>query len=304
MVFDLSSSEITDVDKMTVRYSPQDLLGELKFFIRGATKKEKFNPLDLAKSGLTLLKSLPASRSAIYEYFCNVFDSAAANYIKGIETEIKTENYHPCQKSMNWLYLKFIQFLVTLITENPTAWAPSISTWSLELLGEISTKYSGRAHISSNTSVKHSPNFDWVVAHVGSCFPNTVITRVLSCALKDFCQNKSYEQGCNSPKLKSVVGILGHLADSHVLDIRRAILEMFMRSLRETFDDTDAVRLQKKATVPYILQLVYLSTTLLSAIRLLIYVTVCVDAVRLSKKWLNGFRLTRLRYIDYEIIIN
>ncbi|KAJ8941235.1 hypothetical protein NQ318_015667 [Aromia moschata] len=120
-----------------------------------------------------------------------------------------------------------------------------------------------------NTSVKHSPNFDWVVAHVGSCFPNTVITRVLSCGLKDFCQNKSYDQGCNSPKLKSVVGILGHLAGSHVQDIRKAILEMFTWSLRETFEDTDAVRLQKKATVPYILQLVYLSSTLLSSI--------CVD---------------------------
>ncbi|XP_023310330.1 integrator complex subunit 5-like [Anoplophora glabripennis] len=117
-----------------------------------------------------------------------------------------------------------------------------------------------------DTSVKHSPNFDWVVAHVGSCFPNTVITRVLSCGLKDFCQNKSYDQGCKSPKLISVVGILGHLAGSHVQDIRNAILEMFSWSLRETFEDTDATRLQKKATVPYILQLMYLSSTLLSSI--------------------------------------
>lgn len=75
--------------------------------------------------------------------------------------------------------------------------------------------------------MKHSPNFDWVVAHVGSCFPNTVITRVLSCGLKDFCQNKSYEQGCDSPKLKSVVGILGHLAGSHSDDIQKALLDIF-----------------------------------------------------------------------------
>lgn len=79
----------------------------------------------------------------------------------------------------------------------------------------------------SDTSVKHSPNFDWVVAHVGSCFPKTVITRVLSCGLKDFCQNKSYEQGCNSPKLRSVVGILGHLAGSHSEDIQKALLDLF-----------------------------------------------------------------------------
>lgn len=72
-----------------------------------------------------------------------------------------------------------------------------------------------------NTSVSHSPHFDWVVAHVGSCFPNTVITRVLTCGLKDFCAN------INNPKLNSVVGILGHLAGSHFLDIRTALLDLF-----------------------------------------------------------------------------
>lgn len=54
-----------------------------------------------------------------------------------------------------------------------------------------------------------------------------MITRVLSCGLKDFCQNKSYEQGCESPKLKSVVGILGHLASTHGDDIRAALLDIF-----------------------------------------------------------------------------
>lgn len=36
-------------------------------------------------------------------------------------------------------------------------------------------------------SVQHSPYFDWFIAHIGSCFPNTIITRVLACGLKDFC---------------------------------------------------------------------------------------------------------------------
>lgn len=42
--------------------------------------------------------------------------------------------------------------LIYLISENSIAWAPTISTWSLELLGEISTKYAGRAHISTSNS--------------------------------------------------------------------------------------------------------------------------------------------------------
>lgn len=39
--------------------------------------------------------------------------------------------------------------LCSFVSSNAEAWAPIISTWSLELLGEISTKYAGRAHISN-----------------------------------------------------------------------------------------------------------------------------------------------------------
>lgn len=77
-----------------------------------------------------------------------------------------------------------------------------------------------------DTSVLHSPHFDWVVAHVGSCFPNTVITRVLSCGLKDFF-TMDHEHNVKNPKLNSVVGILGHLAGSHFQDIRTALLDLF-----------------------------------------------------------------------------
>lgn len=119
---------------------------------------------------------------------------------------------------------------------------------------------------------------------MGSCFPNTVITRVLSCGLKDFCQNKSYEQGCESPKLKSVVGILGHLAGSHSDDIQKALLDLFnvcyyiiravpciisslfQWSLEHNILDSQTVHLQKKATIPFLLQLSFLSSTLLSSV--------------------------------------
>lgn len=77
-----------------------------------------------------------------------------------------------------------------------------------------------------DTSLVHSPYFDWVVTHVGSCFPNTVITRVLSCGLKDFCA-MGYEQDIKNPKLNSVIGILGHLAASHSHEIRNALLQLF-----------------------------------------------------------------------------
>ncbi|CAG2064349.1 unnamed protein product, partial [Timema podura] len=113
------------------------------------------------------------------------------------------------------------------------------------------------------TSVAHSPNFDWVVAHVGGCFPHTVITKVLSCGLKDFSQHASAEQGAKSPKLISVVGILGHLAGSHFVDIRTALLELFKWSM-ESGDVEEAD--QRKATVPFLFQLASVSSTLLRAL--------------------------------------
>lgn len=39
--------------------------------------------------------------------------------------------------------------LSSFVKNSAEAWAPIISTWSLELLGEISTRYAGRAHVSA-----------------------------------------------------------------------------------------------------------------------------------------------------------
>lgn len=69
-----------------VRNMPQqDLLKELRFFLKGASKKEKCNAVDLTKSALILLKCLPASRVAVFEYFSRLFDNTALNYINAIE---------------------------------------------------------------------------------------------------------------------------------------------------------------------------------------------------------------------------
>lgn len=66
----------------------QDLMNDLKFFIKGTAKKEKCNSVDLTKYSLTLLKCLPAARVAAFEYFSKVFDKASFNYIEAIEVRI------------------------------------------------------------------------------------------------------------------------------------------------------------------------------------------------------------------------
>uniref|UniRef100_A0A8U8BUC0 Uncharacterized protein n=1 Tax=Geospiza parvula TaxID=87175 RepID=A0A8U8BUC0_GEOPR len=116
-----------------------------------------------------------------------------------------------------------------------------------------------------DTSVQHSPHFDWVVAHVGSSFPGTIISRVLSCGLKDFCAHGGGAEAAGAagdkrvPKIASVVGILGHLASRHAGSIKQELLRMFHESL-------GSPREHHKATVPFLLQLALMSPALLAAV--------------------------------------
>nr|CAD7428120.1 unnamed protein product [Timema monikensis] len=284
-----------------------DLLSELRTFVSGATRSMKTNPLEFARTALSLLKTLPAARDAVLEYFCTLFDSAVDKYITDVQMMV-SDSTQPGSVSYEEATITEIHnVLCSFVSLNPEAWAPIISTWSLELLGELSSRYTGMARAPMaaglneslqlwmscratrtlidittqcfsclmhsdtdscinallDTSVAHSPNFDWVVAHVGGCFPHTVITKVLSCGLKDFSQHASAEQGAKSPKLISVVGILGHLAGSHFVDIRTALLELFKWSM-EPGDVEEAD--QRKATVPFLFQLASVSSTLLRAL--------------------------------------
>lgn len=75
------------VSQQTIFRNPtqQNCLNDLKNFIDGVTKQSKCNPLDLTRTALSILKSLPASRDAVLSYFCSVFDRAAENYVCAIE---------------------------------------------------------------------------------------------------------------------------------------------------------------------------------------------------------------------------
>lgn len=131
-----------------------------------------------------------------------------------------------------------------------------------------------------DTSVKHSPHFDWVVAHIGSAFPGTIISRVLACGLKDFCshgakdQGLLVEKGSRVPKIGSVVGILGHLAAHHSDSIRKELLRMFQESLTPstplspTCSSTswEASPQLRRAAVPFLLQLAAMSPNLFGAV--------------------------------------
>ncbi|XP_076236302.1 integrator complex subunit 5 omd isoform X2 [Calliopsis andreniformis] len=281
-----------------------DILAEVRKFISGAVRPtHNTSTLDVTRTALSLLRNVPAARDAVLEYFCNVFFAAVTKYFRQIETN---QNITICEET---IIAEIHDVFTNFINENPEAWAPIISAWSLELLGKLSSEYSKRGTLPINagindflqqwmscratrvliyitaqcleclmhsdtescikalldTSVVHSPHFDWVVAYVGSCFPNTVITRVLSCGLKDFCAS-GYEHSVKNLNLNSVVGILGYLAGGHFQDIRTALLNLFKWSLDEDVNVDEDTKKQKLATVPFLLNLASLSPTLLKAI--------------------------------------
>ncbi|KAK7480320.1 hypothetical protein BaRGS_00028488, partial [Batillaria attramentaria] len=291
--------------------TPQDILHEVNVFLQGATCQRKVPVDHLAQSALFLLQKMPAARDAILEHFCNVFDDAAGVYIRQIDAGQKQEKMSESNPNQYAVLQEVTGVLLNFINTNPEAWAPIVSSWSLTLLGQISSKYS--AHQSMITlsnslnellqlwmtcpptkllmdlatecfaamvggapdicvdalleaSVKYSPHFDWVVARIGSCFPTTIITRVLNCGLKDFCNvgkdMSDRDPGARKkiPKMASVVGILGHLASKHQQDIRKALMALFEEGLQS---EGDAMRV---TTVPFLLQLASMSPMLLQVL--------------------------------------
>jgi integrator complex subunit 5 len=73
----------------------------------------------------------------------------------------------------------------------------------------------------TDTSAIHSPHFDWVVAHVGNSYPQTVVSQVLNLGLQNFSSNPPM-----ASKLSSVVGILGHLVTTHAKEVQHAFEQM------------------------------------------------------------------------------
>ncbi|XP_048450678.1 integrator complex subunit 5 [Rhincodon typus] len=287
----------------------------MKAFISGIdpVHGHKLSVKDHARCGILLLRNLPPARAAVLEHLRGVFDEYVSGYILELNREGTAGPPSLAQPGLDDVTQEIQGVLSEFVHSNPKAWAPLVSAWSIELMGQLSSKYSSRhqvPHTSSlnellqlwmsckatrvlmeiyvqclssmisscpdacvdsllDTSVQHSPHFDWVVAHIGSSFPNTIISRVLSCGLKDFCMH-----GASSvvdplfpsladkrvPKMASVVGILGHLATRHSDSIRQELLLMFHESLRPSREP------QHNATVPFLLQLAAMSPVLLSTV--------------------------------------
>lgn len=63
----------------------QDSLSELRTFIAGASRVSDINQLNLVRTAISLLKTLPAANEAVLEYFCSVFHNYVARYLSLLE---------------------------------------------------------------------------------------------------------------------------------------------------------------------------------------------------------------------------
>lgn len=323
-VFDRTSLTVTMQTSLTHTpqnaFSPQELSQEIKSFISGVdqTQGRKLSVREHARCAVRLLRFVPACRGAVLEHLRGVYNEHVSAFLHNLETNGDGDG----DSNLEDVITEVHGVLAEFIKLNPRAWAPLVSTWAVDLLGQLSSKHAGRRaapHSSSlnellqlwmscaatrslmeaytqclaamiawcpdqcvdallDTSVQHSPHFDWVVAHIGSSFPGTIISRVLACGLKDFCSHGTADkcQGDKSsrvPKIGSVVGILGHLAARHSDSIRRELLRMFQESLSPPTisPSSGSTSLEhsaqlRRATVPFLLQLAALSPSLLGAV--------------------------------------
>lgn len=200
----------------------EDLMIVLRAFISTSLdfqKNPRINQNDLltlqtvernADSALRLLKHLPVSKDAVLEYFSFVVDLLA-----GQELYSRTIPPRSLVSSVEKLHKTLLEFIKHPVLTH--VWSPILVHWSLEVLGDLSSKH-GRSKYQINEnlkawmcnnsgskvadvasecisrlnedqtdncishlldlSVRHGSHFDWVVAHIGSNFPQVYSTTI------------------------------------------------------------------------------------------------------------------------------
>ncbi|XP_017488979.1 PREDICTED: integrator complex subunit 5 isoform X1 [Rhagoletis zephyria] len=258
----------------------QHVLVELKQFVQAVTShrgnQKKLTNTSLLRSSFHLLEDLPAAREIIFEYFSLVAEVAVQNYVANANVDYATglpirqgkqggggsssTSNVPTQPTViedsSWSAVQ--EALENLVVKGPSAWGPVIASWSLDLVGKLSDKYTKRKMsivaacnywlncgamrglltlISlsfrklSNTEKescvetllaafqRYSLSFDWVVARLGGCFPLSIISQILQCSLKRFAE----DYRC---RFDSELGILDYLSFAHEQELKQALTDL------------------------------------------------------------------------------
>jgi integrator complex subunit 5 len=150
---------------MTQTSNQQEILNDLKSFLIGVTtfsnfssnqssKSQRNDTIDtgqLVKTATSLIKNLPASREAVLFFFCNTLDESITRHLaikaqNQANTEVANKKHRVIddQAEVGTIY----DCLSSLIKWNPKGWAPIISSWSLRILGQMSSFHSQKLQLT------------------------------------------------------------------------------------------------------------------------------------------------------------
>lgn len=122
------------------------VLNDLRSFLNGLSGipsnpkgRTELDSTDVVKTATNLLKNFPAAREAVLYYFCQVIDESIKLHL----SQTQSQNDNPAAKKRladkEDAVALIHEALSSLIKWNPKGWAPIISTWSLRLLGQMSS---------------------------------------------------------------------------------------------------------------------------------------------------------------------
>ncbi|XP_013101737.2 integrator complex subunit 5 [Stomoxys calcitrans] len=282
----------------------QHVLVELKQFIQslssvGYRGNPNLTSHSLLRTSLHLLEDLPSAREIVFEYFALIAEVGVQSYVNTTNVDQQTGLVMQQQKIQSNqqqqapisqedpCFEVIQQALENMVSKGPSAWGAVIASWSLDLVGSLSDKYSKRTSIGAacnywlaSTTMRglltlisicfrkltnaeaescvetllgayqrYSMTFDWVVARLGGCFPSKIISQILQCSLKKFAENYP----C---RFDSEIGILEYLCFAHEQVLRVCFKEL----LQEGFQPKKKL---DALVVPFMLDFCNYSDTLL-----------------------------------------
>lgn len=126
--------------------APSNVLVDLRNFLNGwphATSSKNSPDTDsteVVRTATNLLKNFPAAREAVLFFFCQVIDKAIELHFSEIQAQSADNPVSKKYLSDHHEAIGLInESLSSLINWNPRGWAPAICTWSLKLLGQVSS---------------------------------------------------------------------------------------------------------------------------------------------------------------------
>ncbi len=126
--------------------APVGVLNDLRNFLNGLSglpttskSRTEVDSTEVVKTATNLLKNFPAAREAVLFYFCQVIDETIKLHLS--QSQASNDNSANKKRLVEKEDAVGLihEALSSLIKWNPKGWAPIISTWSLRLLGQMSS---------------------------------------------------------------------------------------------------------------------------------------------------------------------